>query len=64
MIEVRISYKVKRDLEEAKFASKCNFQENWFDIDNRWVSSQYLLLLKTIKACTYQITFFLSTFNN
>ena len=30
MIEVRISYKVKRDLEEAKFASKCNFQENWF----------------------------------
>ena len=28
MIEVRISYKVKRDLEEAKFASKYNFQEN------------------------------------
>ena len=41
MIEVRISYKVKRDLEEASFASKYNLQENWFDINNRWVSSQY-----------------------
>ena len=39
MIEVRISYKVKRDLEEASFASKYNLQENWFDINNRWVSS-------------------------
>ena len=46
MIEVRISYKVKRDLEEAVFASKCNLQENWFDINNRWVSflNAYLIL--------------------
>ena len=57
MIEVRISYKVKRDLEEAKSAFKYNFQENWFDIDNRWVSFKYLPLLKPLKHALIKLLF-------